>query len=247
MEEKIEKSIEEFKKYVNTFDFSNDKISRKYFHTFRVVDYAKDLAKYLNLNEHDSYIAIVCALLHDIARFKQATEFNTFSDLESFDHGDVGYDILLENNYIFNFVDNDIDKNIVLNAVKYHNKFSVPNSLNERELLFANLVRDADKLDIMDKQKKDINDGFNIIDEVVINTVKSHSLFKRDGIKRNDASKMIIKLCFIFDFNFQRSYNIILEKKMVENNLNVLKQHCDLNLINEIEKIFLDYINDKIK
>ena len=181
------------------------------------------------------------------ARFKQATEFNTFNDLKSFDHGDVGYDILLENNYISNFIDNDIDKDIILKAVKYHNKFSVPDSLNERELLFANLVRDADKLDIMDKQKNDINDGFNTIDEVVINTIKSHSLFKRDGINRNDANKILIKLCFIFDFNFKRSYDIILEKKIVENNLNTLKQHCDLNLINEIEKIFLSYINDKIK
>ena len=60
MENYINKSINEFEKYVSNFDFSNDMISKKYYHTFRVVDYAKDLANSLNLNEHDTYLAFVC-------------------------------------------------------------------------------------------------------------------------------------------------------------------------------------------
>lgn len=37
---------------------------------------------------------------------------------------------------------------IVELAIRQHNKFNLPDGLNERELAFCNLLRDADKLDI---------------------------------------------------------------------------------------------------
>ena len=38
------------------------------------------------------------------------------------------------------------DKEIVLNAVKEHNKFSINNNLSEREMFFAKFTRDVDKI-----------------------------------------------------------------------------------------------------
>ncbi|MBQ3414391.1 MAG: HD domain-containing protein [Clostridia bacterium] len=246
MEISIENSICEFKKYVKNFDFENNNISMKYYHTFRVVDYAKTLAKNKNLNQHDSYIAFITALLHDIARFKQITEYNTFADLKSFDHGDMGYTILTENDYISNYVSDIADKFIVLKAIKNHNKYSIEPSLNDRELFFARLVRDADKLDILDTQKFEIKDNDFTIDPITIDFIKQRKLFMRDGITRNDASRIIISISLVFDINFKKSFEIILEKQMLKRKFDCLKKHFDVNLISELENIVYSYINNKL-
>ena len=231
MEEKYKNAIEEFNKYANQFDMNNPKISLKYYHTFRVADYAKEIAKSENLNEQDTYIAFLCGLLHDIARFKQATQYNTFYDLKSFDHGDMGYTILKENDYISKYIQNEESKTIILKAVKNHNKFAIEDGLNDKELFFAKLVRDSDKLDILDKQRNEINDNSTTIDDDVLKAFKEHRLFKRDGTKRNDATQIVQNLCLVFDLNFERSLEIIKEKGILERKLEVLKENLDVEVI----------------
>lgn len=234
-----------FKNYAQNFDFSNDMISRKFYHTFRVVNYAKDIAQSENLNEHDYNLAIICALLHDIGRFKQATTYKTYEDLKSVDHGNLGYEILFENDYISEYVTNTYDKEIVLKAVKNHNKFIIDESLNDKELFFAKLTRDADKLDILDKQQNEINDNINVIDEKSISFIKENKLFKRDGNVKNNATDIVNTITFIFDINFKSTFEIIKEKKIIERKIDVLRKHCDANLVNEIENEINKYLNSK--
>ena len=232
-----------FKDYVDNYDFSNDMISRKFYHTFRVVDYAKAIAKSENLNEHDTNIAFLCALLHDIGRFEQAKIYNTFNDKKSIDHGDLGYRILLKNNYISEFVNDEKDKKIILNAVKNHNKYAIDSTLNDRELFFAKLIRDADKLDILDKQRLEINDNINSIDEKAFCFIKEHQLFKRDGSVQNDATEIVHSLSFVYDLNFDESINIIKEKDMVKRKLDVLEQHCNSTIVDSLRNELNNFIN----
>lgn len=158
MENFYENAIKKFNNYTKQFDMTNEMILRKYHHTFRVADYAKELAKSENLNEHDTFIAYLCGLLHDIARFKQATEYKTFNDFKSFDHGNMGYNILIENDYISNYIKDEESKQIILKAVKNHNKYEIEENSTDKQLFFAKLVRDADKIDILDNLKITIND-----------------------------------------------------------------------------------------
>lgn len=82
-----------FDDYVKKYDFTNEKIELKYHHSYRVQALSEMIAKDLKMNERDMYLASIIGLFHDIARFKQITEYNTFLDSISFDHGDVGADI----------------------------------------------------------------------------------------------------------------------------------------------------------
>ena len=50
MKKNLEKAINNFKKYVQNFDFNNPKIESKFYHTFRVMDYAMNIAKSEMLN-----------------------------------------------------------------------------------------------------------------------------------------------------------------------------------------------------
>ena len=238
----FEKAVENFKLYTKNFDFSNNMINKKFHHTFRVVDYAKDIAKSLNLNEHDFYIASVCALLHDIGRFQQAIMYNTFNDLKSVDHGDLGYEILLNDDYISNYVTDEEDKLIVLKAVKNHNKYMIEDGLTEKELFFTKLTRDADKLDIFQEYSNSINDNSNTIDDYPLQMIREQKLCKRDGNTKPDATYIAYQLTFVFDLNFKRSFEILIDKNIIKRKLDVLQEHCDPLLISEIRIIFNNYI-----
>ncbi len=239
--DKFDEAIIEFNKYAKQFDFNNENIKRKYKHTFRVVEYAINIAKSENLNEHDVYLASVCALLHDIARFKQETEFGTYIDKLSFDHGDIGFEILLENNYIEKYVYKDIDKKIVLKAVKNHNKFEVESGLTKKEMFFAKLVRDADKLDIMDLQGNEILDNDYNIPYEVFNAIVEQRLVVRDGKKESDIKRVFITLNFIFDINFKKSMEIINEKNLINKKIQCLEGKIDNNKIEVIKNKILTF------
>lgn len=242
MENKIEKAVEEFNKYTQNFDLDNEMIKRKYYHTFRVVDYAKDIANSENLDEHDYYIAFICALLHDIARFRQATEFGTYVDGLSFDHGDVGYEILMENDYISKYVSNDEDKKVVLKAVKNHNKYCIEEGLSQKELYFAKLVRDADKLDIMDKQGNDICDDNFEIEEEALSAIKEQRLVNRMKVKGSDLTTIMVLICFMYDMNYNRSMEILEEKQIIKRKLEIIEKYIDKEKFEFVKELILKKI-----
>ncbi len=149
----IEKAIRDFEKYANKYDTENDNILRKIKHTYRVVDIAEEIAKNLNLENEELNLVKLIALFHDIGRFEQYTKYKTYNDLKSFDHGDYGVEVLTKKLVIDKYVDSEIEKNIVLKAVKNHNKYEIEKGLSKKELFFSNIIRDADKLDIIYEAK----------------------------------------------------------------------------------------------
>ena len=226
--------IKFFEDYVRDFDMNDSEIKLKYKHTYRVVGYAKELAKSLNLDEKEFNRASICALFHDIGRFPQLMEYNTYTDKISFDHGDKGYEILKENNY------ND---DIVLKAVKYHNKKEVPN-FDELTNLHCKLVRDADKLDIMIALT---NDSFNKrykISEESLNCFKNHEQVNNQ-IDDTDFNDFLKSLGFIFDINFKRTIEILFENNIIEKKLNILKETIDIKDYLIIEKEIKEYIKER--
>ena len=110
-----------FNDYAKTFELKNKNIMRKFHHSYRVMDFSIEIAKSLDLNEEDIRVISIAGLFHDIARFEQWTQFETYIDSKSFDHGDMGYKILKEK-----FIDKlgltENEQETVLKAVKNHNK-----------------------------------------------------------------------------------------------------------------------------
>ena len=68
-----------FDKYTSNFNMTNKLIYLKYNHTYRTVDQSLNICKSLNLNEEDTNIAYLIALLHDFGRFEQVKKYNTFN------------------------------------------------------------------------------------------------------------------------------------------------------------------------
>ncbi len=129
----------EFEKYVNQYNLESPKMKRKLGHSYRVMENAGEIAESLNLDKEEIEVAKLIGLLHDIAKFGQK-----YND----DHGDMGAQFLRESNYIRKYIEDDKYDDIILKAIKNHNKFQIEEGLTDKELLFAKIIRDADKLDI---------------------------------------------------------------------------------------------------
>ena len=94
-------------------------------------------------------------MLHDIGRFEQVRRYGTFADDKSINHGELGANILFRDGLIEEFVPELADLkgmdiwNTLDNAIRYHSVYRVPEELNERDRMFTDLLRDADKIDIL--------------------------------------------------------------------------------------------------
>lgn len=247
----LEKAKQQFIGYTENYDLENEHIKRKQQHSLRVMEISKQIAQGLKLSQEDIELAMLIGLLHDIARFEQYTQYRTFRDFESVDHGDLGAEILQKD--IRKYIDTNEYHEIILKAVKNHNKFQVEENLSEREMLFAKIVRDADKLDIFyesvemfwKEKEKEVEDS--IISEDVLEQIKNFSQTKRKA-EESEIDKVIRVIAFIFDMNFSSSFQILKNENYVNKILNRynLKDEYTKQNVEQIRRIANEYIENRI-
>lgn len=138
-----------FQKYVTDYNTGEEKVRLKIEHTYRVCGLCESIAKDLNLSEQDIDLAWLIGLLHDIGRFEQLKRFGTFSDADSIDHAAYGADILFKQGKIRDYLDDSFEDELIRIAIHSHSAYRLPDYLDERTRLFCNIIRDADKIDIL--------------------------------------------------------------------------------------------------
>lgn len=116
-------------------------------HTQRVRENIRRIGQSLNLGEDDLNLSEAVGMFHDVGRYKQYTVYRTFNDRRSVNHAQLGRQELKEAGALTDLPAEDAS--IILRAVEYHNLFQLPVEIPDRHLLFARLIRDADKLDIL--------------------------------------------------------------------------------------------------
>ena len=231
----MKKEIEFFENFVKSYDLNIEELQLKLLHTYRVVNYSKNIANFLQLNKKQVDTAICSALFHDLGRFPQFSEYKTFSDSKSYDHGDKSYKILKENNY---------KNKTVLKAVKYHNKYKLPNDLSEEELLQCNIVRDADKLDILHYKWKINKHKYKISDDI-INCFERKVLIPNSMVK-NEVDLILRQLSFIFDINFDISLDMIYSSNIIDKNIDLVYKSCKDEKVFYIENILDEYVAKRL-
>ena len=233
---------EQFDLFIKKFDIKEEKIKLKYDHSLRVQKICEKIAKDEKFKEEDYKIASLVGLLHDYGRFYQWKKYKTYEDKKSIDHGDYAVERLFENNEIKDFYKNTENYNIIYEAIKYHNKYKVPDKVESKKM--CNLIRDADKLDILYMYTIDI---FKLTEKgAVAPKIKedfyNHKLINSKDIK-TDIDVSIRSLGLIYDLNFKYSYTFLKENKIIEKiykklqNKEILKPYFE-----EINK----YIESKI-
>lgn len=232
-----------FNNYVKQFDLKEKWIMYKFHHTYRVVEYAKEIANSISLSKEDTDIAILASLLHDVARFKQYTEYRTYNDKKSFDHGDEAIEVLKENNFIEQFTTNKKSIDMVFKAIKNHNKFKVE-EMDEKSLLITNIVRDADKLDIMTELGNTMNDKKMELDSDLINCIMNGKLPKISN--NTSSSEVLTYISFIYDINFKFSIKYLNDNDIIKNKFNLLKIYFEDKRIDIMEEKIKTYIKERL-
>lgn len=223
MKSKYFKLLKFFDSYTAEFQLKKNEdqknINLKIDHSYRVVKNMEEIVSRMNLTEAEEYLAKIIALLHDIGRFEQYKKYKTFSDYKSEDHGLLGVELLKEQKLLQDLAPSE--QQIIYQAIKEHNQASLNenNFNNEKELFFAKLIRDADKLDIFNifverfkkgSQKDYINklaESSKISDQIYKKVLNKEAINYDKLQTINDLKAM--QLGWLYDINFKESMDII--------------------------------------
>lgn len=235
-----ENVINAFAEYVRNYDPSDEKIKLKIDHTYRVAGLCQTIAESLGLSEPDVDIAWLLGMLHDIGRFEQIRRFGTFNDVQSVDHAEFGADLLFKEGLIRKFAEgyyeecelarsgNEEAEQIIKNnehhnkdtgllemAIRQHNKYRVKEDLTERQRMFCDILRDADKVDIF-KVNADI--PMEIIYDVTTEELKNgvitkevlESFYKKEtvlkSVRRSAVDHIVGHISLLFELVYKESY-----------------------------------------
>ena len=251
----IEKAKKEFDLFVKQYDLEFPKMQRKYKHSYRVMENSKNIAISMNLSNTEIEIATLIGLIHDIGHFEEIKVRDILKENSKMDHGDFGVKILLEDAYIRKFIEVDKYDNVILKAIKNHNKFKIEDGLSEKELLFAKIIRDADKLDIFYEgaeifwTKREVLEEINnskISDKVLAEFRENIVIDRNDTVTKLDRILSIIS--FIFDINFKYNFKVLKEQSYINRILDKFsfKDEVTSSQIEDVRKIVNDYIEKQL-
>lgn len=215
----IEHAKSAFHNFIQQFDVDDPKISLKIRHTYCVMDACEYLANEMKLDKTDHDLAILIGLLHDIGRFEQLTRFNSYDD-SLICHAQCGIEVLFDQGHIRDFITSDKYDHIIYHAIKNHSAYAIAPGLNSQELLHAQIIRDADKIDNYRVKRDDTIEalldisaeelGTYEISDHIFETFASHkTILKGDRVTPMD--KWVSFLALLFDFNYAPSFQYILE------------------------------------
>lgn len=196
-------------------------------HTHKVCANMADIARHLGLDESRSTLAGAVALLHDVGRFPQYQRFRTFRDSISTNHAALGASVLVERNVLGSLPEREQD--LILQSVRLHNVFAVPGDVDEEALLLVKMIRDADKLDIwrvfMDyysgrEENRASAVALDLPDTVEYSREALASVQKRQIVHLSALRTLndfkLLQLAWIFDLNFDRSLQLVLERSVID-------------------------------
>lgn len=236
----IDKLKEVFTNYVNNYNIHEKAISKKYYHSLRVMDLSREIATYNSLSELDIELATVIGLLHDYGRFEQWSKFHTYNDTLSIDHGDLAVLRLFKENAITKYYPKEKYYPIIYNAIKYHNKYCYPKNLTIHSTNHCKIIRDADKLDIFQNIIKNNSlkeDQSQISENITTLFYQNKPIDYHSVTNSNDI--IILYLAMIFDLNYQYSYKYLYHYQIVD------KLYASIKNKHKFKKYF-EYINKYI-
>jgi len=243
-----------FKYHVLTFrefdPLHQRSIDMKEAHTFRVCAAIDRIAAGLGLLENDRRIAFVTALFHDIGRFPQYRKYRTFRDPDSDNHAKLSLWELNRHRVLHSL---DLAERLLISrAIIFHNRRRLPCRLDQNTALHCQLIRDADKVDILRVMVEQFQMEESLRNPVITLGLETDSLVREEvysllfegramsytELKTTNELK-VLQMSWVFDINFRPSFEILRER----NDIGALAATMpDTPLLREA----LDFVNNYI-
>jgi len=259
-QDRIEKFKAWFDDYVGRFygddEYVNANLKLKEEHTRRTCEEMLYLAEELGLDANQKRIAEVIALFHDIGRFEQFVRYRTYNDPRSVNHCLLGLEVLRKTK-VLEAVSSE-ERQLIEKAIEYHGCKELPSHLEGESLLFSQLIRDADKVDVLYvvtdyyKQYRDEPEKFMVelefpdepaySPEVVEDVLQGRRVDYARLRTLNDMR--LLQLGWVYDVNFRAALKRIRQRRFLEMLIDFLPQVDD---IEKVKEKVLGYVDSRIE
>jgi len=240
-----------FAKYTGYYDASDGKIKLKIDHTYRVAGLCDRIARSLDLSSGYVDLAWLLGMLHDVGRFEQLRQYGTFSDADSIDHAHFATEILFAQGRLADYVElpqeirdrlRDISADsvkelseawkvifIIYTAIWNHSAYRVEKGLDSRTKMFCDILRDADKVDILKvNQDVPIEVIYNVTtselrqaevtDRVMQEFFEKHAILRSS--KRTCVDNIVGHAALVFELVYPESRRAVEEQGYLQKLLN---------------------------
>ncbi|MFC1761978.1 hypothetical protein ACFL6U_07830 [Planctomycetota bacterium] len=195
--------------------------------------------------------------MYAIGRFTQFLKFSTFHDGQSLNHGEHGWELLLELRVLSALIRDE--QTCILEAVRHHNAEALPDCLQDKSLRMARLIRDADKLDIFHiVHEALVCDGFQdlprMLPQVELEGAINPTLvdqLRRDRVCSFSEVKslkdfLLLQLSWVYDINYVPTFQQVVQRNIlsrIAERLPRTDREID-HLLSDAEHYVANQIND---
>ena len=233
-----QKALQAFADYVKNYDVTDEKIKLKIDHTYRVCSLCQQIAAQSGFDENEIEIAWLTGLLHDVGRFEQLRRYGTFVDAKSIDHAEFGADILFKEGKIRDYVEDASEDDLLEKTVRCHSAYRIPADYHEREQRFANLLRDADKIDILKVNIiVPLEEIYNVTtydlkhckvtDEVMQAFYEEHAVLR--SLKKTPVDNVVGHISLVFELVYPISLKIMYEQGYLDKLMDFQSELAETN------------------
>lgn len=255
MEKVVSLTIENFKEYYDSFftltEEQRTNFEIKFDHSLRVAELCARIAASMQFDDSEQELAYMAGAFHDIGRFQQLVDYNTFNDSLSVDHAQLSAEVVKDKGFFEGL--SERDQNKLYLAIQHHNKIELPKELDQNQLLYARILRDADKLDIL----RVITDYYTnpkatpnhtltwempkggVVSAAVAKQVMNGNLVSKADVA-NETDIKIMQLSWAYDLNFKPSFKILMEKRFLEKIYSTLPKNDTVIHIYRKVKVFVE-------
>jgi len=256
--DRVEQYRSWFSRFVQEHAAGNEQDQRnillKKTHTDGVCANALRISSGLGLLGRDIALAGIIALFHDVGRFPQYVRYRTFEDSRSVNHAVLGAKVLLERNVLRDLPKRE--RSLIVRSVALHNVFILPPRLDREVRLHAEIVRDADKLDIWrvfielaDRNPADWPSAvaLGLPDTPECSPAVIASLNRREMVRLTSLRTLndfrLLQLAWIYDLNFAPSLRMVLERSVIEQLTASLPQ---TDALSRVVDNLRNYVNERL-
>jgi hypothetical protein len=185
-----------------------------------------------------------------VGRFQQFEKYQSFDDLKTEDHAALGVSILKSEDFFKELP--ETRQQLIIQTIEMHNKLVI-SSKEKQVILFSQILRDADKLDLWELAvsylKRDGSFGlpsvcFNLpktpgMNDVVIKSILSGKPVSKKDLQSVNDFKLFL-MAMVFDLNFRASFQLLNQKQLITKIYDTLPKRDDvINVYRQI-RLFIE-------
>ena len=214
-----------FAGYAARYNEKDPKVRLKIDHTYRVAALCARIAAEQGLNAAGVDLAWLCGLLHDVGRFEQLRRYGTFNDAESIDHAACSAEVLFDRGQIRQYTPDAAEDALLRTAVAWHSAYRLPADLDPRTRLYCDLLRDADKIDILRVNvETPLEEIYNVTTEqlraAAITPAVEQAFYEHHAVlrtlKRTPVDNVVGHLSLVYELVFAASRRIVRQQGWLE-------------------------------